>query len=47
MEETFYSYMMLKEYNCKPSLPKNLYFYALDNKVLVTRSSQRLLLSRT
>lgn len=26
MEETFYSYMMLKEYNCKPSLPKNLYF---------------------
>lgn len=25
MEEAFYSYMVLKEYNCKPSLPKNMY----------------------
>ena len=47
MEEAFYSYMVLKEYNCKPSLPKNMYMCTLRIEYLVARSSPRFLLSRT
>lgn len=47
MEEAFYSYMVLKEYNCKPSLPKNMYLCTLRNEDVVTRQSPRFLLSRT
>lgn len=37
MEEAFYSYMVLKEYNCKPSLPKNMFVCTPRNEDVVKR----------
>ena len=37
MEEAFYSYTVLKEHNCKPSLPKNMFVCTPRNEDVVTR----------